>query len=108
VGLQQEDDIRKSRLVMTVSCVGYDERAREEETTVMALSASCAPEHGQAPGWEKQVTGPSAAPRAVLGNVPLGKKQWQEVGVNLSRVKALAADGFRQKYISIINPYFSF
>lgn len=74
----------------------------------MAFSASCAPEHGQAQGWEQQVTGPSAAPEAVLGNVRVGKKQWQGVGVNISCVKALTGDGFRQKYISIINPYFSF
>lgn len=75
---------------------------------VMALGASCAPEDGQAQGWEEQVAGLSAAPEAVLVNVTLGKEQWQAMGVNILCVKALTGDGFRQKDFSFINPYFSF
>lgn len=53
------------------------------------------------------MTGSTAAPAAVLRNVPLRKKHRQRMCVNVSCVTALSGYGFRQKYISFINPYFS-
>lgn len=40
-------------------------------------------EHRQDQGWEEEVKGPSAAPAVVLGYIPLEKKQWQGMGVNI-------------------------
>lgn len=109
MGLQNADSIKKPQASYdSVMCWVWWKELGEEETTVMALCASCAPEHRQAPGWEQQVTSPLAVPEAVLGNIPLGKKEWQGMGVNIPCVKALTGDGFRKKYISFINPYFSF